>query len=86
MDISRTRFPQQHFQANVADYNQQYSDEEIQVAQTSTPPRCPKGPCFNCGIIGHFTTDYRRCKETCVNYMDFQDPEMNRIPDPTMKP
>ena|SRR6266850_1470489 len=86
MDVSCTQFPQRHFQANVADYNQQYSDEEIQVAQTSIPPRCPKGPCFNCGIMEHFATDCRRCKETHVNYMDFQDPELNRVPEPTIQP
>ena len=86
MDVSHTQFPQQHFQANVAGYNQQYSDEETQVAQTSIPPRRPKGLCFNCGIMGHFATDCRRCKETHVNYMDFQDPELNRVPEPTIQP
>ena len=86
MDVSRTRFPRRRFQANIVDYDQLYNDEEIQVAQTSIPPRCLKGPCFNCGIVGHFTTDCRRCKETCINYMDSQDPEMNRIPKPTIQP
>ena len=86
MDISHTQFPRQCFQANIADYNQQYSDEEIQITQTSIPLRRPKGPCFNCGIIGHFAIDCRRHKETHINYMDFQDPELNRIPEPTIQP
>jgi len=84
MDISHSRFPRRRFQANVA--NQQYDDEEIQVAQTSTPPRQPKGPCFNCRIMGHFIADCRRRRETRINYMDFQDPEMNRVPEPTIQP
>jgi len=47
MDISRTRFPCQHFQTNVAEYRQQYDNtrqEEVQVAQTSAPSCHPKGP------------------------------------------
>jgi len=86
MDVSRTRFPQRRFQTNVADYDQQHEDEGAQVAQTSTPPQRPKGPCFNCGILGHYTADCRKCKDTRVNYMDFQDPEMNEIPGPTIQP
>jgi len=87
MDISCTHFPRRCFQANLAEYNHQYNNtEEIQVAQTSTPPRCLKGPCLNCGIIGHFAADCRRRKEACINYMDFQDPKMNRILRPTIQP
>jgi len=70
----------------MADYDQQYGDEGVQVAQTSTPPQQPKGPCFNCGIMGHYTADCRKHKDMCVNYMDFQDPEMNEIPSPTIQP
>ena len=36
--------------------------------------------------MGHFTTDCRKRRETRVNYMDSQDPEMNRIPKPTIQP
>jgi len=86
MDISHSRFPRRHFQTNVADYEQRYEDEGAQVAQTSTPPRQPKGPCFNCGILGHYAADCRKRKDTRVNYMDFQDPEMNEIPGPTIQP
>src|SRR6267142_2259860 len=86
MDVSRTRFPQRRFQANIAEYDQQIENEEVHVAQTSTPPRRPKGPCFNCGIMGHYAADCRKRKETRVNYMDFQDPEMNKIPGPTIQP
>ena len=50
MDISRTRFPQRQYRANIAEYQQPY-DDKIQVAQMSTPPRRLKGPCFNCGIM-----------------------------------
>ena len=71
----------------MAKYDQQYNNaEEVQVAQTSTPSRRPKGPCFNCRIMGHFVADCRRCKEMHVNYMDFQEPEMNRIPELTIQP
>ena len=87
MDVSCTHFPHRCFQVNVAEYQQQYEDtEDIQVAQTSTPPHRPKGPCFNCGIMGHFAADYRQHKEARINYMDFQDPELNRIPKPTIQP
>jgi len=86
MDVSRTRFPRRRFQANIAEYDQQLENEEVHVAQTSTPPRRPKGPCFNCGIMGHYAADCRKRKDTRVNYMDFQDPEMNEIPGPTIQP
>jgi len=85
MDVSRTRFPCRQYQANIAEYQQPY-DDRIQVAQTSAPPHRPKGPCFNCGIIGHYAADCRRRKETHVNYMDYQDPEMDEIPGPSIQP
>jgi len=52
----------------------------------SMPQCCPKGPCFNCGIMGHFAADCRKQKMTHVNYMDYQDPEMNEVPGPTIQP
>jgi len=35
--------------------------------------------------MGHYAADCRKCKETRVNYMDFQDPEMSGIPGPTIQ-
>jgi len=86
MDVSCTQFPRRRFQANIAEYNQQLEDKGAHVAQTSAPPRQPKGPCFNCGIMGHYAADCRKRKDVHINYMDFQDPEMNKIPRPTIQP
>ena len=36
--------------------------------------------------MGHYAADCRKRKDTRVNYMDFQDPEMNTIPGPTIQP
>ena len=36
--------------------------------------------------MGHYAADCRKRKDACVNYMDFQDPEMNGIPGPTIQP
>jgi len=36
--------------------------------------------------MGHFTADCRRQKAAHVNYMDYQDPEMNKILGPTIQP
>jgi len=87
MNTSHTRLPHRHFQANVAEYDQHYNNaERVQVTQTSSLSHHPKGPCFTCGIVGHFATDCRQCKETHINYMDSQDPEMNRLLEPTIQP
>jgi len=36
--------------------------------------------------MGHYAADCRKRKDTCVNYMDFQDPEMNEVPGLTIQP
>ena len=68
---------------------------------TTTPPlHRPKGPCYNCRTIGHFTTDCALYKEENIDYSDDQslnmdetpdymndeDPEMDQIPGPTLQP
>jgi hypothetical protein len=55
---------------------------QAMVAQTN-PPHCPKGLCFNCGEMGHYTV---QCVKNAprVNYMDYKEP--NQIPMPTIQP
>jgi len=36
--------------------------------------------------MGHYAADCRKHKDTRVNYMDFQDPEMDEVPEPTIQP
>jgi len=36
--------------------------------------------------MGHYAADCRKRKDIRVNYMDFQDPEMNEVPGPTIQP
>src|SRR6266850_565988 len=59
--------------------------------QIRTPPRRPKGPCYNCGAMGHYTMECRNYEEPSVNYTDEersipdypddQSSEMSEIPD-----
>ena len=59
--------------ANAAQYDEDdTTQDEIHAAQTSQPCR-PKGPCFNCGKMGHFTAECRG--GTRVNYMDAYEGE-----------
>src|SRR6267142_5232775 len=39
---------------------------------------------YNCGAMGHYTTDCRQYEESSVDYMDDEDPEMDQIPNPTI--
>jgi len=36
--------------------------------------------------MGHFAADCRKCKEVHINYMNLQDPKMNRVSKPTIQP
>jgi hypothetical protein len=46
----------------------------------------PKGPCFNCGKIGHFTKDCHSNPSSNINYMDAEDKDMQNIPQPNITP
>src|SRR6266850_5005722 len=57
--------------------------------QTRAPPRRLKGPCYNCGAMGHYAakcdqyegpSDNYTDEETFQNYPDDQSSEMSKIP------
>ena len=58
------------------------SKNQAMVAQTK-PPHLPKGPCFNCREMGHFTAQCLK-NPSRVNYMDYKEP--NQIPMPMIQP
>ena len=95
MDIGHSRFPNNHFnnrsrfnnrphqpRANAAQYDEDdTTQDEIHAIQTDQPHK-PKGPCFNCGKMGHFAMQCRG--GTRVNYMDAYEEE-DQIPPPNIK-
>jgi Zinc knuckle len=46
----------------------------------------PKGPCFNCRKMGHFTKDCHSNPSSNISYMDMEDDDMQNVPQPNITP
>jgi Zinc knuckle len=93
MDLSHTRAPynRRQYQGNNAYTNatsmgQDYTNvANAPVQQDFVRPR-PKGPCFNCGKMGHFAKNCRSNPSANINYMDAIDEDMQHLPPPNITP
>jgi len=55
--------------------------EETKPTRIATPFCRPKGPCYNCGAMGHYAADCIRYKEPSINYMDEEETSLNHPDD-----
>jgi Zinc knuckle len=93
MDVSRTRAPYNRRQyrsnntyTNAAITQDEYNNVPDALGQQNYQCQRPKGPCFNCGKMGHFTKDCRSNPSSNISYMDTVDNEMQRVPQLNITP
>ena len=91
MDLSRTRTPYNwcQYQGNNVYTNAtqpEYNNATNIQGQSNYQQPCPKGPCFNCGKMGHFAKDCRSNLSSNINYMDTKDKDMWNVPQLNIQP
>jgi hypothetical protein len=92
MDLLRTRMPYNRRQyrgnntySNMVNMQEAYGNTTNTQEQTYQCQR-PKGPCFNCRKMGHFTKDCRSDPSSNISYMDTEDNNMQNVPQPNITP
>jgi hypothetical protein len=93
MDLSHIRAPynRRQYRGNNAYTNttvmqDKYNNVVDVSGQQSYQCQCPKGPCFNCGKMGHFIKDCRGNPSSNISYMDIVDDDMQHVPQPSITP
>jgi Zinc knuckle len=70
---------------NTVNMQEAYSNATNTQEQTYQCQR-PKGPCFNCGKMGHFAKECHGNPSSNISYMDAEDDNMQNVPQPNITP
>jgi Zinc knuckle len=92
MDLSCTRTPYNWCQyrgnntyTNTVNMQEAYGNA-TNTEELTYQRQHPKGPCFNCGKMGHFAKDCHSNPSSNISYMDTEDDNMQNVPQPNITP